>query len=60
MAEKLSRYMPDGFLSPKSMGSRIGHEAVCVRNLGNTDARIKLAAAREALAPFTTIACFGE
>ncbi len=34
--------IPDGFLPPKSTGDQISHEAVCVLNVGQADADIKL------------------
>lgn len=34
--------IPDGFLPPKSTGDQISHEAVCVLNVGNEDADIRL------------------
>jgi hypothetical protein len=34
--------IPDGFLQPKSTGGEVSHEAVCVLNLGDGDAEIRL------------------
>lgn len=34
--------IPDGFLQPKSIGEQISHESVCVLNLENEDATIRL------------------
>ncbi len=34
--------IPDGFLQPKSTGSQVSHEAVCVLNVTDQDASIKL------------------
>lgn len=42
MAGKHTWYIPDGFLPPDSTGGQVSHEAVCVLNLGKTDARIRL------------------
>ncbi|MDC3415918.1 sensory rhodopsin transducer [Aquibacillus salsiterrae] len=42
MIGKKKWIIPDGFLQPKSTGDQISHEAVCVLNLEDTDAEIKL------------------
>jgi hypothetical protein len=34
--------IPDGFLQPKSTGDQISHESVCVLNVGDQDAEIRL------------------
>lgn len=34
--------IPDGFLQPKSTGEQISHESVCVLNVGEENANIRL------------------
>ncbi|MDG5787217.1 sensory rhodopsin transducer [Evansella sp. AB-P1] len=42
MIGKKSWIIPDGFLQPKSTGDEVSHEAVCVLNLTNDEADIRL------------------
>lgn len=42
MIGKQTWIIPDGFLQPKSSGSQISHEAVCVLNLTKEHAKIQL------------------
>ncbi|MBS4176808.1 sensory rhodopsin transducer [Lederbergia citrea] len=42
MIGKKTWIIPDGFLQPKSLGEQISHEAVCVLNLSNENAVVKL------------------
>lgn len=42
MIGKKSWIIPDGFLQPKSLGEQISHEAVCVLNLTEEHASIRL------------------
>lgn len=42
MIGKQSWIIPDGFLQPKSLGDQISHEAVCVLNLTEENATIRL------------------
>ncbi|KKI90367.1 hypothetical protein WQ54_20600 [Bacillus sp. SA1-12] len=42
MIGKQTWIIPDGFLQPKSIGDQISHEAVCVLNLTDHHAEIKL------------------
>jgi hypothetical protein len=42
MTGKRTWIIPDGFLQPKSTGDQISHEAVCVLNLEEKDATIRL------------------
>lgn len=42
MIGKRTWIIPDGFLPTKSTGDQISHEAVCVLNLGDEDAVIRL------------------
>ncbi|WP_077623355.1 sensory rhodopsin transducer [Sediminibacillus massiliensis] len=42
MTGKKNWIIPDGFLQPKSLGDQVSHEAVCVLNLTEEAADIKL------------------
>jgi hypothetical protein len=42
MTGKKNWIIPDGFLQPKSLGDQVSHEAVCVLNLTEEDASIRL------------------
>jgi hypothetical protein len=42
MIGKRTWLIPDGFMPPKSTGDQVSHEAVCVLNVGNEDAEIRL------------------
>ncbi|KIL40552.1 hypothetical protein SD70_12410 [Gordoniibacillus kamchatkensis] len=42
MVGKTTWLIPDGFLPPKSTGEHVSHEAVCVLNVGDADAELRL------------------
>ncbi len=42
MTGKLTWIIPDGYLPVKSTGEQVSHESVCVLNLGNEDAVVRL------------------
>ncbi len=53
MLGKKEWVIPDGYMSEVSNGSQPSHEAVCVLNLGDTDAQIKLTIFFEDKEPLT-------
>lgn len=58
MAGKRTWFIPDGYLPSASSGDQISHEAVCVLNLGEEEARIRLTFYFEDLEPMESFESF--